>query len=65
MDDGVRFEFGRCLGRGGFGEVYEAMMRTRGGVQRTVAVKVLHDRVKYVESAIRRLREATWLRAPG
>ncbi len=63
MDDGVRFEFGRCLGRGGFGEVYEAHMRTRGGVQRTVAVKILHDRVKDVESAIRRLRDEAHLLA--
>jgi len=63
VEEGVRFEFGRCLGRGGFGEVYEAHMRTRGGVQRTVAVKILRDRVKDVDSAIRRLRDEAHLLA--
>ncbi len=63
MDEGVRFEFGRCLGRGGFGEVYEAQMITLGGVRRTVAVKILNERFKDVESAIQRLRDEAHLLA--
>ena len=63
MDDRVQFEFGRCLGRGGFGEVYEAQMVTPGGVRRTVAVKVLNERFKEVDHAIRRLRDEAHLLA--
>ena len=63
MDDRVQFEFGRCLGRGGFGEVYEAQMVTPGGVRRTVAVKLLNEQVKDVDHAIRRLRDEAHLLA--
>lgn len=38
---GTRFDFGRCLGAGGFGEVYLAKMTTHGGLSREVAVKLL------------------------
>ena len=36
-----RFEFRRCLGVGGFGEVYLARMTTGAGISRDVAVKLL------------------------
>lgn len=36
-----RFEFRRCLGVGGFGEVYLARMTTGTGISRDVAVKLL------------------------
>jgi serine/threonine protein kinase len=35
------FHFIQCVGRGGFGDVYRARMRTAGGLDREVAVKVL------------------------
>lgn len=63
MSTNYRFQFGRCLGRGGFGEVYQAEMRSGSGVVRTVAVKVLHERFREVDSAIRRLRDEAHLLA--
>jgi serine/threonine protein kinase len=47
----------RCLGRGGFGEVYLATRRSADGLDRKVAVKVLRDDVHNPESAIARLQD--------
>ena len=52
-----RFRFDRCLGKGGFGEVYRAQMVTSSGLHRTVAVKTLHARLHGDDDAVRRLRD--------
>ena len=61
-----RFEFRECLGRGGFGEVYRAIMYSPGGLQSDVAVKILRNADP---DAIRRLRDEgrllATLRHPG
>lgn len=46
---------GSLLGRGGYGEVYLAMMRTSGGLESQVAVKVLHQEAR--STAANRLRD--------
>ncbi len=51
------FKINRCLGRGGFGEVYKAMMITSGGVQTDVAIKVLHAGLDPRSQAVQRLRD--------
>ncbi|MFT4624560.1 MAG: serine/threonine protein kinase [Myxococcota bacterium] len=51
------FRFGRCLGRGGFGEVYRATMRSGGGLESAVAVKVLRVDLDADTDAVRRLRD--------
>lgn len=51
-----RFVFDACLGRGGFGEVYRAKMASPGGLESTVAVKVLRSELSDAD-AIRRLRD--------
>ena len=58
MDTGIRtFEIAHCLGRGGFGEVYRATMRTQGGLESDVAVKVLRRDVDPAGQAVQRLRD--------
>ncbi|MCB9672409.1 MAG: protein kinase [Alphaproteobacteria bacterium] len=56
-DDRRRFRFERCLGRGGFGEVYLATMRSPGGVTTRVAVKLLRENVDPRAQAVRRLKD--------
>lgn len=53
----VVFTFHRCLGEGGYGEVYLAHQVTAGGLQREVAVKVLHERYDDDSNAVKRLRD--------
>lgn len=52
-----RFVFGRCLGRGSFGEVYAATMRSPGGLESPVAVKLLRADIDLRGEAVRRLRD--------
>lgn len=54
---GRRFLFGRCLGRGSFGEVYAAQMRSPGGLETQVAVKLLRSDIDLHGSAVQRLRD--------
>ncbi|MBT3224140.1 MAG: serine/threonine protein kinase, partial [Proteobacteria bacterium] len=51
------FSFQRCLGSGGFGEVYLATMTSSGGVETDVAVKVLHGGLDPRSQAVQRLRD--------
>ncbi len=44
---------GECLGRGGFGEVYRATMRTAGGLETDVALKVLRADVARADAMAR------------
>ena len=59
MEEVQRREFaiGNCLGRGGFGEVYRATMRSSGGLDSTVALKVLRDGLDPSSQAVQRLRD--------
>ncbi|MEZ4321538.1 MAG: serine/threonine-protein kinase [Myxococcota bacterium] len=52
-----RFVFGPCLGRGSFGEVYAATMRSPGGLESPVAVKLLRADIDPRGEAVRRLRD--------
>ena len=52
-----RFELERCIGKGGFGVVYQARMSTASGFSRTVAVKILSPDVEGVEQVAERLRD--------
>ena len=54
---------GPLLGSGGFGEVYEATLRTSSGLQRPVAVKVLHAHHLFRTDAVDRLRDEAALLA--
>ncbi|MEZ4321571.1 MAG: serine/threonine-protein kinase [Myxococcota bacterium] len=51
------FIVSRTLGRGGFGEVYQAEMTSPSGLVSTVAVKVLHTGLDPRSQAIRRLKD--------
>jgi serine/threonine protein kinase len=56
--DGRRqFEIVRCLGAGGFGEVYQAIMTSPGGLATTVALKVLRSDLHVSDDAMRRLHD--------
>jgi serine/threonine protein kinase len=61
------YTFVRCLGRGGFGEVYLATRRSAEGIERKVAVKVLrtepHGRGGFSEQAVARMRDEARLLA--
>ncbi|MEQ1504603.1 MAG: protein kinase, partial [Myxococcota bacterium] len=52
-----RFRFHRCLGQGGYGEVYRATMWRDGGVSTEVAVKVLAAELDPTGDAVRRLTD--------
>jgi serine/threonine protein kinase len=52
-----RFKIRRCLGRGGFGEVYLAQMVSTDGVAADVALKVLNEHMSSSADAMLRLRE--------
>jgi serine/threonine protein kinase len=47
------FRVGACLGRGGFGEVYRATLRTEGGLETEVAIKVLRTEVSQGDALAR------------
>lgn len=55
--DRRRFEVQRCLGAGGFGEVYLASMVSAGGVRSEVALKVLHQGLDPRSQAVQRLKD--------
>ncbi|MBT3224144.1 MAG: serine/threonine protein kinase, partial [Proteobacteria bacterium] len=55
--DKRKFEFRRCLGSGGFGEVYLAKMISASGVESDVAVKILRKGADPVSQSLRRLRD--------
>ncbi len=46
-----RFEIGHCLGKGGFGEVYRAVVHGSGGLEHEVAIKLLHPDLLHNEVA--------------
>jgi serine/threonine protein kinase len=51
------FRIQRCLGRGGFGEVYKAVMSRGNGVEMDVAIKVLRSDLDPSSQGIQRLRD--------
>ena len=58
MEPAIRtFEVRHCLGRGGFGEVYRATMKTQGGLESDVAIKVLRRDLDPSGQAVERLRD--------
>ena len=57
LGTGRTFEFLHCLGRGSFGEVYLATMRSSDVVESKVAVKVLRKDVDPNSQAVSRLRD--------
>jgi serine/threonine protein kinase len=60
---GRRFERVRALGSGGFGEVYLCRMRSPGGLEQQVAVKLLHQGLDPRSQAVERLRDEARLLA--
>ncbi|MFT4627314.1 MAG: serine/threonine protein kinase [Myxococcota bacterium] len=55
--DRRRFRIVRCLGKGGFGEVYLAKMISAGGVRADVALKVLHTGLDPRSQAVQRIKD--------
>lgn len=58
-----QFEIRRCVGRGGFGEVYQAVMVSAGGLRKDVAIKTLLGSVVADSDSVRRLRDEARLLA--
>ena len=54
---GRQFQFVRCIGVGGFGEVYLAEMSTSSGFTKMVAVKLLKDTVDNNPNVAQRMRD--------
>lgn len=54
---GRQFQFVRCLGVGGFGEVYLAEMSTSSGFTKMVAVKLLKDNLEANPNVAERMRD--------
>ncbi len=54
---GRQFQFVRCIGTGGFGEVYLAEMSTSSGFTKMVAVKLLKDSVENNPNVAQRMRD--------
>jgi eukaryotic-like serine/threonine-protein kinase len=52
-----RFVLHRCIGRGGYGEVYEANMVSSGGLSTRVAVKLLRSDIDPRSDAVHRIRD--------
>ena len=52
-----KFYFERCLGRGGFGEVYKARLTQPGGLSTAVAIKVLLADLDDASQPVERLRD--------
>ncbi|MFK7930227.1 MAG: protein kinase [Myxococcota bacterium] len=46
-----------CIGRGGFGEVYLALVQRPGGLERRRALKLLRSDLMHVDEALSRLRD--------
>ncbi len=57
MSDRLSFTFDKCLGQGGFGEVYLASLNRPGGLTKRVAVKVLKEDLRHANAAVQRLRD--------
>ncbi len=53
----AEFEIHRCLGRGGFGEVYRGVMSRGGGIAMDVAIKVLRPDLDPSSQGVQRLRD--------
>jgi serine/threonine protein kinase len=56
-DQRLSFTFEKCLGQGGFGEVYLASLNRPGGLTKRVAVKVLKEDLRHADAAVQRLRD--------
>ena len=56
-DQRLSFTFEKCLGQGGFGEVYLALLNRPGGLTKRVAVKVLKEDLRHADAAVQRLRD--------
>ncbi len=53
----AEFKIQRCLGRGGFGEVYRGVMSRGGGIAMDVAIKVLRADLDPSSQGVQRLRD--------
>lgn len=56
MEQGNTYEILGLIGKGGFGRVYRARLRARGGFEKDVAIKILNDELPS-EHVLRRFRD--------